>query len=173
MIRSVISWATSEFLLRAVSQNHQPAKPLPESTTRLGSCPCLTRLTCVAHCRRRKIRCVIADADPQQRCQNCIRLKKECVFYPVEQQNAMDIRGESSSKAVTDSGPSSAVSVSPPNNVTDRSFESTRDFPPFAALPSNASTTFQGLPFETGSALLSQGEFDYSAKVATRLTATL
>lgn len=26
-----------------------------------------------AHCRRRKIRCLVADDDPQQRCQNCIR----------------------------------------------------------------------------------------------------
>lgn len=36
------------------------------------------------HCRRRKIRCLLAADDPQQRCSNCIRLKKECNFYPVE-----------------------------------------------------------------------------------------
>jgi hypothetical protein len=36
------------------------------------------------HCRRRKIRCLLAPDDPQGRCANCIRLKKECNFYPVE-----------------------------------------------------------------------------------------
>lgn len=40
----------------------------------------------VGHCRRRKIRCIPAPADPQNRCSNCIRLKKECNFYPVDQQ---------------------------------------------------------------------------------------
>ena len=44
-------------------------------------------LTSIAgHCRRRKIRCIPAPADPQNRCSNCIRLKKECNFYPVDQQ---------------------------------------------------------------------------------------
>ena len=37
------------------------------------------------HCRRRKIRCLVAPDDAQGRCANCIRLKKECNFYPVEQ----------------------------------------------------------------------------------------
>jgi hypothetical protein len=40
----------------------------------------------LGHCRRRKIRCIPAPADPQNRCSNCIRLKKECNFYPVDQQ---------------------------------------------------------------------------------------
>ncbi|KAK8050364.1 hypothetical protein PG994_012094 [Apiospora phragmitis] len=38
------------------------------------------------HCRRRKIRCIIQPADPGGRCMNCIRLKKECSFFPVDQQ---------------------------------------------------------------------------------------
>lgn len=38
------------------------------------------------HCRRRKIRCLLAPDDPHGRCSNCIRLKKECNFYPVDQQ---------------------------------------------------------------------------------------
>lgn len=37
------------------------------------------------HCRRRKIRCIPAPGDVQQRCSNCIRLKKECNFFPVDQ----------------------------------------------------------------------------------------
>jgi len=40
----------------------------------------------VGHCRRRKIRCLLANEDPGGRCANCIRLKKECNFYPVEHQ---------------------------------------------------------------------------------------
>ncbi|KAJ8059097.1 hypothetical protein OCU04_012073 [Sclerotinia nivalis] len=44
-----------------------------------------TSVAC-GHCRRRKIRCIPAPADPQNRCSNCIRLKKECNFYPVDQQ---------------------------------------------------------------------------------------
>lgn len=38
------------------------------------------------HCRRRKIRCQLPlPEDVQGRCTNCIRLKKECNFYPVDQ----------------------------------------------------------------------------------------
>ncbi|KAH9218975.1 hypothetical protein DL95DRAFT_487244 [Leptodontidium sp. 2 PMI_412] len=44
-----------------------------------------TSVAC-GHCRRRKIRCIAAPGDPHNRCSNCIRLKKECNFYPVDQQ---------------------------------------------------------------------------------------
>ena len=40
----------------------------------------------LGHCRRRKIRCLLDEKDPHGRCQNCIRLKKECNFHPVDQQ---------------------------------------------------------------------------------------
>lgn len=43
-------------------------------------------IRCVGHCRRRKIRCIPAPADLTNRCSNCIRLKKECNFFPVDQQ---------------------------------------------------------------------------------------
>ncbi|OBT55224.1 hypothetical protein VE04_03880 [Pseudogymnoascus sp. 24MN13] len=43
-----------------------------------------TSVAC-GHCRRRKIRCILAPGDLQNRCANCIRLKKECNFYPVDQ----------------------------------------------------------------------------------------
>ncbi len=39
-------------------------------------------LTPLGHCRRRKIRCIPAPGDPQNRCSNCLRLKKECHFQP-------------------------------------------------------------------------------------------
>lgn len=44
-----------------------------------------TSVAC-GHCRRRKIRCILAPADAQGRCSNCIRLKKECTFHHVDQQ---------------------------------------------------------------------------------------
>ncbi|TVY55191.1 hypothetical protein LCER1_G003900 [Lachnellula cervina] len=50
-----------------------------------------TSVAC-GHCRRRKIRCIPAPADAQNRCSNCIRLKKECNFYPVDQQPQPDPR---------------------------------------------------------------------------------
>jgi hypothetical protein len=40
--------------------------------------PCLTLH--IEHCRRRKIRCLPAPRDPQERHLNSIRLKKECNF---------------------------------------------------------------------------------------------
>ncbi|KAL5615167.1 hypothetical protein BROUX41_005224 [Berkeleyomyces rouxiae] len=42
-----------------------------------------TSVAC-GHCRRRKIRCILSN-DSNGRCANCIRLKKECTFYPVDQ----------------------------------------------------------------------------------------
>ncbi|KAH6660572.1 hypothetical protein BKA67DRAFT_653742 [Truncatella angustata] len=44
-----------------------------------------TSVACT-HCRRRKIRCIPYVNDPQGRCQNCIRLKKECTFHSVGQE---------------------------------------------------------------------------------------
>lgn len=43
-----------------------------------------TSVAC-GHCRRRKIRCLVANDEATGRCANCIRLKKECNFYPVDQ----------------------------------------------------------------------------------------
>lgn len=51
------------------------------------------------HCRRRKIRCLLAQDDLHGRCSNCIRLKKECNFFPVDQQPpSLDRRPRSESK---------------------------------------------------------------------------
>ncbi|EMC94520.1 hypothetical protein BAUCODRAFT_149659 [Baudoinia panamericana UAMH 10762] len=109
-----------------------------------------------AHCRRRKIRCLLAEGDPQRRCQNCIRLKKDCHFYPVEQQAAMENGTELGGPIIPGSDPPSVVSVSPQHGGMDRGFDSAADFR-FSTLPSNAPLTFQGMPFETGSALSGHG----------------
>ncbi|KAK1687838.1 hypothetical protein BDP55DRAFT_548923 [Colletotrichum godetiae] len=43
-----------------------------------------TSVAC-GHCRRRKIRCIMSEVQGDGRCRNCIRLKKECSFFPVDQ----------------------------------------------------------------------------------------
>lgn len=62
------------------------------------------------HCRRRKIRCLLAQGDPQGRCSNCIRLKKECNFYPVDQQPPSDKLPQSATQ--TDISSSNEVGTS-------------------------------------------------------------
>ena len=113
-----------------------------------------------AHCRRRKIRCLVAEGDPQDRCQNCIRLKKECVFYPVDQQQMLDTRSQSSAKSGAASVPSSAVSPSPPELASGRPFERSRQygsFPSIPSLPSNAPPSF-AMPLGHGGPLPGQND---------------
>ena len=64
------------------------------------------------HCRRRKIRCIPSQNDVQGRCVNCIRLKKECSFYPVDQQPPQDTRQKSASRSSV--GPKIASASSSP-----------------------------------------------------------
>ncbi|KAF2635031.1 hypothetical protein P280DRAFT_203222 [Massarina eburnea CBS 473.64] len=70
-----------------------------------------TSVAC-GHCRRRKIRCLVAQDEPTGRCANCIRLKKECNFYPVEQ-NPENPRQQGSSAKETASGPADSATSSP------------------------------------------------------------
>nr|OQO16576.1 hypothetical protein B0A51_17181 [Rachicladosporium sp. CCFEE 5018] len=91
-----------------------------------------------AHCRRRKIRCVLADGDDQNRCQNCIRLRKECIFYPVDQQNAIDNQSQSSMRGSSDATQLSGPSPSPQELNTGRPFERIHQFGSLPSLPSNA-----------------------------------
>ncbi|KAG6040718.1 hypothetical protein E4U41_007332 [Claviceps citrina] len=67
-----------------------------------------TSIAC-SHCRRRKIRC-IASADTPNRCVNCIRLKKECSFYPVDQQPGPEPRPKAASRQSGDPSASSTSS---------------------------------------------------------------
>ncbi|OJD35575.1 zn2 cys6 dna-binding protein [Diplodia corticola] len=71
-----------------------------------------TSVAC-GHCRRRKIRCLLAPDDPQGRCSNCIRLKKECNFYPVEQQNPGESRSQAAKRGSVSQVASSSSSSSP------------------------------------------------------------
>ncbi|OAQ72526.1 fungal Zn binuclear cluster domain-containing protein [Pochonia chlamydosporia 170] len=69
-----------------------------------------TSIAC-SHCRRRKIRC-IASPDVPNRCVNCIRLKKECSFYPVDQQPGTDTRPKAPSRQT--GGPTASSASSSP-----------------------------------------------------------
>ncbi|KAI9642357.1 hypothetical protein NHQ30_009161 [Ciborinia camelliae] len=78
-----------------------------------------TSVAC-GHCRRRKIRCIAAPADPQNRCSNCIRLKKECNFYPVDQQPQPEPkrRGSKAQSGTGGASRSSSPSI-PPSQLPD------------------------------------------------------
>lgn len=71
-----------------------------------------TSVAC-GHCRRRKIRCLIAPDDIQGRCANCIRLKKECNFYPVEQNPDSQRPLTGANKDVSIGAPESSTTSSP------------------------------------------------------------
>jgi len=76
-----------------------------------------TSVAC-GHCRRRKIRCLLAPDDPQGRCSNCIRLKKECNFYPVEHNPDMPQPQTMSSKPSNAVQPATPVPSSPRNPLS-------------------------------------------------------
>lgn len=65
------------------------------------------------HCRRRKIRCIPAFEDVAGRCQNCIRLKKDCHFFPVDQDGQIIGSRRVRSGSRVDAGDRDATSSSP------------------------------------------------------------
>jgi hypothetical protein len=54
----------------------------------------------LVHCRRRKIRCLIAPGHTQECCQNCVRLRKDCRFYRVNPKLSAEKKGALSPKLV-------------------------------------------------------------------------
>lgn len=117
------------------------------TTARLLLAVCTTFCSCVnsvrpsakysfaAHCRRRKIRCIPYVNDPQGRCQNCIRLKKECTFHSVGQEappSAMQRPG-----ARIGSGPKIAsASTSPVATSHSSAISPNQPFPQISAVSS-------------------------------------
>lgn len=71
-----------------------------------------TSVAC-GHCRRRKIRCLLAPDDPNGRCANCIRLKKECNFFPVEHNPDMSQSQTGGSKDGSTGQPATPTNSSP------------------------------------------------------------
>jgi len=101
----------------------------------------LTLSSLLGHCRRRKIRCLLAKDDPQGRCSNCIRLKKDCSFYPVD---ATDRRPRSMSKPDISQEPASEAS-SPSPGLSGRvphAAEPPRGYP--ASVPVTPTYDFAG-----------------------------
>jgi hypothetical protein len=103
-----------------------------------------SQLTLAGHCRRRKIRCLLAPDDPQGRCANCIRLKKECNFYPVEHNpDAPQLQ----SGATNDSTPGQPLTpaASSPRHPSSLSGEKMGEFrPPYHGASSTAPTPNYG-----------------------------
>ncbi|KAL2871577.1 putative C6 finger domain protein [Aspergillus lucknowensis] len=89
-----------------------------------------TSVACV-HCRRRKIRCLVAADDAQGRCENCIRLRKECQFFPVDQQPPIEKKSRPGSRIETISADASTASSSPPT-VTGEQQDA---FYPYQSIP--------------------------------------
>ncbi|KAL2756246.1 hypothetical protein ACRALDRAFT_2027820 [Sodiomyces alcalophilus JCM 7366] len=92
------------------SEHHQIGLPGEKKKNKLGYHR--TSVAC-GHCRRRKIRCIPSASDEQGRCVNCIRLKKECSFYPVDQAPPSDARPKASSRASTAGSKVASSSSSP------------------------------------------------------------
>ncbi|EXJ86526.1 hypothetical protein A1O3_03477 [Capronia epimyces CBS 606.96] len=101
-----------------------PLSPAEKRRNKLGYHR--TAVAC-GHCRRRKIRCLPAFDDPVGRCQNCIRLKKDCHFYPVEQPNIGPARrlgsDTKSTEGASNEADTSVASSSPGGILRSASFE--------------------------------------------------
>lgn len=87
------------------------------------------------HCRRRKIRCLLAPEDPQNRCANCIRLKKECSFFPVDQQPPVERGNRTASKV---EARASTSTDSSPALVGGHLFNQNEHFNPYPMLAHSA-----------------------------------
>lgn len=93
------------------------------------------------HCRRRKIRCLVAADDAQGRCENCIRLRKECQFFPVDQQPPVEKKSRPSSRLDAGSAdPSVTTPMSLSSSPTSLNPDSVEAFYPYAQVPMNASS---------------------------------
>ncbi|KAJ5474206.1 hypothetical protein N7475_003772 [Penicillium sp. IBT 31633x] len=97
-----------------------------------------TSVACV-HCRRRKIRCLVAPDDTEGRCENCIRLRKDCQFFPVDQQPPIEKKSRPSSRLETpstDRSNTTPIASSPTNLMPDPA----EAFYPYQAMTMNNST---------------------------------
>ncbi|KAJ6780140.1 hypothetical protein PWT90_10513 [Aphanocladium album] len=117
-----------------------------------------TSIAC-SHCRRRKIRCIVSP-EIQNRCINCVRLKKDCSFYPVDQQALVDSRGKPTGQGTSGStahSQSSSPALAPghPVDMASRSMygagsmQDSMGHVPTPIVPSNVgygSVTGEGMP---------------------------
>ncbi|KAG9953424.1 hypothetical protein KCU85_g1285, partial [Aureobasidium melanogenum] len=99
-----------------------------------------------SHCRRRKIRCVLAEGDDMGRCNNCIRLKKECVFYPVDSAGGPESRAQTKGSKDSSVISNSPTEMHPPGSKLDHDHEMGR----FPHLASNAPPEYGTVDPNTG-----------------------
>lgn len=85
------------------------------------------------HCRRRKIRCLVAQDDAQGRCENCIRLRKECQYLSVDQQPLVEKKSQPSSRVGSTSAELSTASL-PPSTISGPA-DRREAFFPYQAIP--------------------------------------
>ena len=127
-----------------------------------------------AHCRRRKIRCLVAEGDPQSRCQNCIRLKKDCNFYPVEQSPEAQ-RSQASSVKETATGAAASSTTSSPRHPPSALGEKVEEFrSPYPAVSGSSavprygmSTEAEAEPKQPGSSKLRKSASRYPQLIST------
>ena len=105
-------------------------------------------MACTVHCRRRKIRCLLAADDRESRCSNCIRLKKECNFFPVDQQPPHERRPRTGSKVDSRSTEISTSASSSPIVAINRSESLNDPFTPYQPMP-HTSHGFSTMPIGT------------------------
>lgn len=88
----------------------------------------------IVHCRRRKIRCLVAPDDTEGRCENCIRLRKDCQFFPVDQQPPIEKKSRPSSRLETPSTERSTTTpiASSPSNLVPETTETFYPYPTMA-----------------------------------------
>ncbi|KIX10413.1 uncharacterized protein Z518_01495 [Rhinocladiella mackenziei CBS 650.93] len=149
----------SSLSVRDMAAEGLPLSPADKKRNKLGYHR--TAVAC-GHCRRRKIRCIPAFDNPGGRCQNCIRLKKDCHFYPVDQQSpGQGKRTRSATKTTegySNDAETSVSSSSPGGILRSSSFEQIDQGDRLLGTPplSDDSPGFQ-----TGSRSLSGPGFDY------------
>ena len=114
----------------------------------------------IVHCTRRKIRCLLVSDEPEKRCVNCIRMRKECSLIPAGQQPAMKRRTRTGTKTKGKSGEISASSASSPQN-NERDSEHTPYF---------VGTSNSNVPLSPYPDYLSDAELNSSESFATSNT---
>lgn len=126
-----------------------------------------TSIAC-SHCRRRKIRCLLDEKDPHGRCSNCIRLKKECNFFPVDQQPPVERRARTGSKAEGSSMDADTSSTSSPGRASgsidqvDKFSQHSQQFTPISEAGWNpAFSSMSGSPAGRGGPLPTRNFSDF------------
>lgn len=166
LTKSGINWATIEHRSHVVSRSFSiylggfDYKRTKTSTSFLGFLLFLSLdfdphsgfLTGVStvHCRKRKIRCLLASDDT--RCENCIRLKKECHFFPVDQQPPMETKRSRSGSKTGATSTEASITSSPPALGGGGIVDQSDSYFQYAPMPMNSGqdiSPFEPAPFAT------------------------